>query len=195
MNMRSIDLPTRSGRIVSSGTRSGEEGFTLVELIVAVFILSLLVFATFNLLDAHLSEGEVVVSASDIAEELRMAMDTMVDQLRTASTFTSAKSNDLTFQGYVLGNNVLQTVRFFLDGDELKMTCSDLFAGEKVIASGVKSLAFTYYDKADTQLTNPDGSQAIRDSITQVEITLTLARSGGGVTVDKTATTRVRIKK
>lgn len=188
-------MPARCSRIGSCGTHSGEEGFTLVELIVAFFILSLLVFATFNLLDAHLSEGEVVVSSSDIAEELRMAMDNMVDQLRTARTFTRARSSDLTFQGYVLGSNDLQTVRFFLDGDKLKMTCTALFAGDKVIASGVKSLAFAYYDKADTQLTNPDGSQAIRDSITQVEIVLTLARSGGGVAVEKTATTRVRIKK
>lgn len=172
-----------------------EEGFTLVELIVAIFILSLLVFATFNLLDAHLSQGEVVVSSSDIAEEIRMAMDNMVDQLRTARTLTVARTSDLSFQGYVLGTEDLQTVRYFLEGENLKMTCSALFEGDKVIASGVKSLTFNYYDNTDSQLTNPDGSQDIRDTIYQVEIVLTLARSGGGVTVEKTATTRVRIKK
>mgnify|MGYP005835422963 CR=1 FL=1 len=193
--MRSLltSLLLRSNGLEDPGRR--EEGFTLVELIVAIFILSLLVFATFNLLDAHLSEGEVVVSSSDIAEEIRMAMDNMVDQLRTARTLTVARTSDLTFQGYVLGTQDLQAVRYFLDGENLKMTCSALFEGDKVIASGVKSLAFTYYDKTDSQLINPDVSQDIRDTISQVEIVLTLARSGGGVTVEKTATTRVRIKK
>ena len=170
----------------------GEEGFSLPELLVAVLVLSMLVLATFQMLDAQLSESGVVVSRSDIAEELRMAMDTMVDQLRTARSFTAAAESDVTFRGYVLGSESLQTVRFYLSNGNLYMSCPELFSGDKLISDGVTRLSLQYYDSTGSLLNNPDQSL---DSIALVEIEMAISRSSGKVTQEESAVTQVRIRK
>ncbi len=169
-----------------------EDGFSLPELLVAVLILSMLVLATFRLLDAMFEESGTVIARSDIAEDLRTAMDTMVDQLRTARTFVNAGSDDLTFTGYVLGNATQQTVRFFLSGNSLYMNCPALFNGDKLIIDGVTGIAFRYYSSAGTLLTNPNQSLG---SISLVEIELTVSRTSGKVRQEETAQTQVRVRK
>ncbi|WP_287155205.1 prepilin-type N-terminal cleavage/methylation domain-containing protein [Candidatus Solincola tengchongensis] len=178
--------------ILWHGPGKGEEGFSLPELLVAVLILSMLVLATFQLLDAQLGESGVVIARSDIAEDLRMAMDTMVDQLRTARTFHNAGANDMTFTGYVLGSATQQTVRFFLSGDALYMNCPALFSGDKLVVAGVSGLIFRYYSAAGTLLTNPNQSLA---SIALVEIELTISRTSGKVKQEETAKTQVRVRR
>ena len=180
-----------------------DEGFTLPELMIAVIVLSLIVFATFQLLNVHLKEGAVVVAKADMAEGLRSCLDTMVDQMRTAQAFTDAGTSSVTFTSYVLGTDQLYYVRFRMaptdeDGIYKIMYYQEILPPpaenptETMIAQDVTGLTLTYYDSTGTALTSPNDSL---EAITMVEIVLGMHKSGENIGLDESATTTVRMRK
>lgn len=162
----------------SDDRREAEEGFTLVELLIAFLILSLIVFAAFNMLDVNLKAGSVYAAKADLSQELRETGTTMVDQLRVAYAFTSANANSVSFTAYLTGTSQLYNVQFFLSGSNLIHRAGTGALGpsdDRVLASGVIRLAFTYYDSAGSVLSAPVSDLA---SIAKVEVELRMERSG-----------------
>ena len=180
-----------------------DEGFTLPELMIAVIVLSIIVFATFQLLNVHLKGSSVVVAKSDIAEGLRSTMDTMVDQMRTAQGFTDAGTTSATFVSYVLGTDQLYYVRFRLVPTDDPSIYNMMYyqettppppedAAETLLAQDITGLTLTYYDSTGTVLSAPNDSL---NAITMVEIELSMYKSGENIGLDETATTMVRMRK
>lgn len=179
-----------------------EEGFTLPELMIAVMVLSIIVFATFQLLNVHLKGGAVVVAKADMAEGLRSTLDSMVDQMRTAQAFTDAGNSSVTFTSYVLGTDQLYYVRFRLvpaeeDGFYEVMYYQETLPPpsedptETMVAQDVTGLTFTYYDSTGTLLPSPNDSL---EAITMVEIELNMYMSGENIGLEESATTTVRMR-
>lgn len=173
-----------------------EEGFTLVELIIAFIILALIVYAAFNLLDVNVTAGSVYALRADISQELRETTGAMVDQLRAASSFTNAQSDNVTFTSYLRGTNDLYNVQFFLDGNgNLIHRASTGGLGEgddKVLASNVTGLQLAYYDSTSTALGDPNS--ALGD-ICLVTITLTMTMSSSKSEMTDSVVTMVRVRR
>ena len=183
--------------------RKREEGFTLPELMIAVLIMSVIVFATFQLLDLHIKEGGVVVAKADIAEGMRSTLDTIVDQMRTAQEFTDAGANSATFTSYVLGTDDLYYVRFRLvPAEEAGFYQVMYYQGatpppsenpdETMITQNVTGLTFTFYDSTGTVLASPNDSL---EAITMVGIDLGMKISVDNIELQETSSTTVRMRK
>ena len=192
-----------------------DEGFTLPELMIAVMVLSLIVFATFQLLNVHLKEGAVVVAKADMAEGLRTTLDTMVDQMRTAQGFTAGNADTATFTSYVLGTDTLYYVRFRLEPTDEDGIYEMMYyqettpppvenPTETLIAQDVTGISLTYYDSAGSQLNDPKDedpevpldvpSEALH-TITMVDIEVSMHKSGENIALDESAKTTVRMRK
>ncbi|NPV59562.1 MAG: prepilin-type N-terminal cleavage/methylation domain-containing protein [Actinobacteria bacterium] len=168
-----------------------EEGFSLVELLIAFAILALLVYAAFNILDVNVKAGGVYAARADLSQELRETGTTMVDQLRMAYSFTTAEAGNVVFTAYLTGTTQLYNVQFFLQGSDLIHRVSTGIPGpsdNRVLASDVTRLKFTYYDSAGSVLSAPVASLS---SIAKVEIELTMNKSG----IEDSITTIARIRK
>ncbi|MBN2027775.1 MAG: prepilin-type N-terminal cleavage/methylation domain-containing protein [Actinobacteria bacterium] len=172
-----------------------EEGFTLVELIIAFIILALIVYAAFNLLDANITAGSVYSMKADISQELRETGSTMVDQLRTANSFTDAQSESVVFTSYITGDANLYNVQFLRQGEEIiqRINIGALSeADNKVIASNVTGLQFSYYDSTGSLLDSP--SSAL-NSIALIKIVVTMTLTSSDNVMTDSMETMVRIRK
>ncbi len=175
-----------------------EEGFTLTELMLAFLVFTLLIAATFQMLNKNIEAAEVYVTQADVSQDLREASNALVDQIRTANDFDKAEDTDLVFQSYITGTDTLYNVEFLLqDGDLIyrskRVSEGVLGSGDdKILVSGVTSLDFDYYDIAGTiPLTTPVSSLS---SITRVEIKLSISRRAQGRTIQDAITTTVRVR-
>jgi type II secretory pathway pseudopilin PulG len=166
----------------------GEEGYSLAELMISVIILSALVFATFQVLNANIEGGRTFAAKSEIAEDLRSTLDTMVTQLRAANVFVDAQSDDVSFQGYLTGGAVMQTARFYLSGTDLMYTCADVGISDSLISSDITVLNMTYYDSTGTLLPSPNDSL---ESIAEMRIDITV---GTNEDLGNSATTTVKVR-
>lgn len=184
-------LRGEAGMKAYCGRRAREEGFTLVELLIAFVILSLLVYAAFNIMDVNIKAGGVYAARADLSQELRETGTTMVDQLRTAYSFTTAEASNVVFSSYLTGTSQLYNVQFFLQGTDLIHRVSTGVPGasdDRVLASDVTGLEFTYYDSAGSVLSVPVSNLS---SIAKVEMELTMNKNG----IEDTINTIARIRK
>jgi len=171
-----------------------EEGFTLVELIIAFIVLALIVYAAFNLLDVNITAGSVYSLRADISQELRETAGMMVDQLRTADSFKDAQSDSVMFTSYITGTTDLYNVQFLRQDEEIihRINIGDLSETDnKVIASNVTGLQLSYYDSAGSLLGSPSTSL---NSIAMIKIVLTMTMSSNDNVLTDSVETMVRIR-
>ncbi|MDX6681173.1 MAG: hypothetical protein QOG94_1212 [Solirubrobacteraceae bacterium] len=76
---------------------AGEDGFTLVELLVAMVLSILVVVGILNTLDGFSSNAARQTRATDANEQVRKAMDGIVGDLRQAKTIQYAGADDLVY--------------------------------------------------------------------------------------------------
>lgn len=172
-----------------------EDGFSLAELMIVFVVLSLIVYAAFTILDSNVKAGSTFKMQSDLSQEMKTAMDTMSDQIRSARDFVSATDTDLTFTSYVTGTGTLYNVRFRLSSGQIlyQVTLGGAnYIPETAIANGVTSLDFDYISSAGGDLPNPGASLS---SIYGVKITLTMAKTSMGITERLTSTTVVKVRR
>lgn len=77
--------------------RRNENGFTLVELLVAMMISLVVLFATLQSLDAFSSNAAHQTRVTDANDQVRSAMDRTVADLRGASAILRASATDLVY--------------------------------------------------------------------------------------------------
>ncbi len=75
----------------------GEDGFTLVELLVAMAICVIVLLATLQSLDAFTSNATEQTRVTDANDQVRTAMDRTVADLRGASSILRASATDLVY--------------------------------------------------------------------------------------------------
>jgi type II secretory pathway pseudopilin PulG len=77
--------------------RDGEDGFTLVELLVALTLSMIVLFATLTSLDLFSTSAATQTRATDANAQVRATMDRVVDDMRGASSLLRATSSDLVY--------------------------------------------------------------------------------------------------
>lgn len=169
-------------------------GFSLVEILVALGIFSLIILALANFQVDVWSQNNLINSSLNADSEMRSALKKMVAELRgTAQSDTgtyqisTATKNTLTFFSDVDGDGRREQVRYFLTGTSLqrgliKPTGNPLayVAGTETLTTVVHSVAnpnqelFAYHDQnytgTETALVEPINIPLIR----LIKITLTV---------------------
>ncbi len=80
-----------------SDLRDGEDGFTLVELLVAMTISTIVLFATLYSLDQFSTSAAQQTELTDANQQVRERMDSAVRDLRGASGILTATASDLVY--------------------------------------------------------------------------------------------------
>ncbi|MEO6713895.1 MAG: prepilin-type N-terminal cleavage/methylation domain-containing protein [Mycobacteriales bacterium] len=170
-----------------SHIRSGEDGFTLVELLVAMALSTIVLLATLQSLDVFSSNAAQQTRVTDANEQVRSSMDRTVADLRGASVVLQATANDLVYS--VSQSSTTTSVR------RLCVFSGDLYGSASTVASSPpptapatacgtamtrlaslragSSTAFTY-DGASSV------STALAKNVKNIGLKLSLDTSGGG---------------
>jgi prepilin-type N-terminal cleavage/methylation domain-containing protein len=152
-----------------------DEGFTLVELMITVFIAGIMGAAILGVFMSSLhvfaSEGNRMTSqdgarlgAQQMARYLRGAASSMTNQTTTSDAVVVANPQEVVFYCDVTGDGKTEKVRFYLSGTNLRMQTANpnmatnppsypSYQTDSIIAQGVvngSTAVFTYYNYDDT---------------------------------------------
>lgn len=155
-----------------------ERGFTLVEVVVAVLIFSLVMGAALVLYQQGVFSWNREEARVDVQENLRIGLDRMSRELRSAVALYEATNNSIGFK-----SADGKTVRYY-HRDDVGQLMREVDGGHNPVASYVTALRLAYYDADNNPTQN-------LENIRRVEITLT-GRKGGGPEVTMTTSVKIR---
>jgi prepilin-type N-terminal cleavage/methylation domain-containing protein len=136
---------------------SSEEGFTLVEMLVTLMVMSIIAAAFLTVFSRVLTDSETVQARRDYLNEMRFAMETMTKQIRQATAIDTQQADYMGMDTLI--NGVEHHVHYRVIGTDL---VRELDGGSAVtILSDLTTNAVFLY-------TTVDGT------LQQVEITLTV---------------------
>ncbi len=180
-----------------SKTLSQEDGFTLVEILVALSLSIIVLFATLQSLDLFSSNAASQTRVTDANEKVRLTMDRTVRDLRGASTILIATSNDLAYA--VPETSGVRIARLCVDGTDVysfSAPAAAAVAPTATCASGSKiakvrttdPTAFTYDGAASA-------AGAAAALVRNVGLKLSVDASGGGRTGGSTLTASAAVRR
>ena len=182
-------------------------GFTLVEVMVSIAILSILFGTIYRAFDGFTRSYVKENVKAGVQQKTRIGIDLMARDIRLAGLdplgsanagFNAANTNstsiqftaDLNYDGDL--DDPFEDIRYFLNGNQLQQT-ADLGTGPvtDTLLDNVIGLTFTYLNETDTPLAEPVATDEIRT----VLISLTLQREAGrDEPISRTYTSRIRCR-
>jgi type II secretory pathway pseudopilin PulG len=167
--------------------RGGEDGFTLVELLVAMGISIIVLLATLVTFDGFARNAAHQTRVTDAGDQVRRVMDRTVADLRTASVVLTASASDLAYAVPVT-TTTSRVQRLCVDSGELYSSAtvtSTPAAPGTACSSGAK--VATLKSTASTAFTYDGASSSASPStVKNVGITLSLDASKAGKTGSST---------
>jgi prepilin-type N-terminal cleavage/methylation domain-containing protein len=163
----------------SQGNR-GEAGFTLVELVVTMAVMSIVATSVMSVAFRLFTTTNTVTNRRDVLTDGRQAIDQMTKQLRQAESVDMAGSNDytLTFDSYVDGEAAVITWRVV--GTEAPYTLEQSRDILSIVGDGdFAPLVSPLLCKAD--LTSPGCQTTESDGVTYDHLPFTYTSHGGVV--------------
>ena len=156
----------------------GQDGFTLVELMVAMSIFLLILVGIFQVFDPSRNAYQVSTRKLDVQQNARVAMDRMARQIRMTGYFPenidNNNANDLSNSVQVATNAALSVAgdldgtgassayTFCLDSTGLRRVSGAIGAAASytcsngtLMAESVTALSFAYFDSANNPVPNP----------------------------------------
>ena len=191
-----------------------KSGFTIIEILVSIFILTLIGLAVSSFAKDIFSLNRITSESLTAQNEARRALKTMSAEIRTASpsslgayALAQSATSSFTFYSNIDGDSFKERVRYFLDGTTLKKgvikpigtpltyspaneVISELIPG---VANATTSI-FSYYDK------NYDGTaQALIEpidiaTVRLVKITIVVDKDPQTPPSPMTLTTQISIR-
>jgi len=163
------------------GVLRGQDGFTLVELMVAMSIFLLILVGIFQVFDPSRNAYQVSERKLGVQQNARIAMDRMARQIRMTGYFPEnvdadttnnlfnpiqvATESGLAIAGDLDVTGASQLYTFCLDAQGLKRVRGAIGAGAsyicgngEVMAESVTALRFAYFDSANNPVPNPPGA-------------------------------------
>ena len=146
-------------------SRKATSGVSIIELVIWIAIAGLLLVAMSILLGNGLRSNRFQFEQVLITEDARRQLELMSDTLRDARNdggnnwLVAAEDNSVTIRGDADFDGVIEQVRYFLDGDDLKRGITELDDTEivRTVARSIRNSVegdalFTYYDAEGNQL-------------------------------------------
>ena len=156
----------------------GQDGFTLVELMVAMSIFLLILVGIFQVFDPSRNAYQVSERKLGVQQNARVAMDRMARQIRMAGYFPENIDNDntndlsnsiqvatesaISVAGDLDNTGASSAYTFCLDGAGLRRVqgaigaaASYTCANGQLMAESVTALSFAYFDSANNPVPNP----------------------------------------
>ena len=156
----------------------GQDGFTLVELMVAMSIFLLILVGIFQVFDPSRNAYQVSERKLDVQQNARVAMDRMARQIRMTGYFPENVDNDntndlqnpiqvgtesaLSVAGDLDGTGASNVYTFCRDAAGLRRVSGAIGAGAaytcangQLMAESVTALSFAYFDSANNPVPNP----------------------------------------
>lgn len=141
-------------------------GFTLIELAISIVLVSILLSAIYLVYDAGFRTTVQQWTRTGVKGEVGRAMVVIGSDLRQATSVTSATATEMTFTVDADGNGVDETVQYTwggVAGDPLnRVQSAPAPSYTRLVVSSVNSLAFSYYDAANTLLSFPVTASQVR---------------------------------
>lgn len=165
--------------------RSGEEGFTLVELLVSILVSMIVlaaISATFVLQNKSYARQEQVV---DVQENARAALQLMTKELLMAGYDPTGKAGagieaadantvrftmDLDENEDVTGSS--EDITYALDTTDNQVTRQVGSGTPQPIGESIQALSFKYFDSDDNELTGVPLNSSDREEVTRVSVEL-----------------------
>src|SRR6266511_2863742 len=120
--------------------RRRPSGHTLIEILVAGLIMTLLGLSLWTLLRSTYNSQYEVLGQNTANTYARQAMDELVDNLRGAKAITAGTASELTFT-----DNSGNAIRYWREGTNLRKTTNGSPTGGTAVATGINLLSFAYW--------------------------------------------------
>ena len=165
--------------------KSGEEGFTMVELLISILVSTIVlgaISAAFVLQNKSYAKQEQVV---DVQENARAALQLMTKELLMAGYDPSGNANagilvadddrvqftmDLDQDEAVTGSG--ENITYALDTTENQVTRTSGGGSAQPIGESIQALSFKYFDSDDLELTSVPLNSSDREEVTRVSVEL-----------------------
>jgi type II secretion system protein J len=180
---------------------STKKGFSLIELLVALAIMSIVSLAIYSVFAASSRTYTTQGVTADVQQSVRAAMEVMLQDIRAAGLDPTASGNfgielaDASKLRFTLDsidagindfNGVLEDVQseritYVLDGTELNQILYETTASETAaepLISDVQNLTFTYYDAEGNDLGSPVPALQLSD-IRSIEVSISIEEPAG----------------
>lgn len=166
-----------------------KKGITLIELIIAVTLFSILGSVVLWVFVVGLRSWDSGRNRADIRQSVNMALERMTRELSQASEITTAKAGNITFQADLDQNGTAETITFDVtNADNLERTESGV---DILMVSNVQDFTLGYYLESDNDtLLSAVNSPATRDTIRVVVISITVNEGDETLTFSTSAYTR-----
>ena len=120
--------------------RSNRRGMTLMELLIAGLIMSLVGIGIYNMIRASYDSQDRIIDQNTAIARGRQAIDDWVDNIRGAANVTQANNTSIT-----IVNNAGESVRYWKSGTEIRRSVNGIPSTGLVVVRGVSVLDFTYW--------------------------------------------------
>lgn len=173
-------------KITQRGGLADTKGFTLVEMLVSMLILSVVMSAIFAFLWSASNYWQAGQATADVTENARLGLNRMTRELKQASEITSATATEMVFK--VNYGNGVETVSYGFtpgsNGSPGTVWRNSDISTQTTLMENVKSAQFDYYGNDYRCDANNDGeitfselqscSSSPSTKIARVDITLTM---------------------
>jgi len=165
-------------------TRSGEKGFSFLELLIVLGVFSFIVGGLFSVLQRSQTRYQFEQDVTEAQQAARTAVDLMEREIRLAGFpklsyydaalgytanssvislgFVTTNSTDLIFEGDINEDGIVEVVEYRLNGTVLERSAVAKPGGGtaatpafKTLAENVRTLSLTYFDSANNSTTIP----------------------------------------
>jgi prepilin-type N-terminal cleavage/methylation domain-containing protein len=194
----------------ANGTRRGDPGFSLIELLIASVILPIVLSAAYLVFITLSGDYSSISAQSEATAEAQRAMDTLVRELRQAQqiedgsgAFAVTQADRCSFYCDVDLDNVPERITYYTDGTDLYRVVAEstthVFPYNFVDGAAVRvvnlttssQVVFTYYDVADPLTVDTTPNPA---SVCAVGVHLSASRPSQNGQVHVDFSTRVKIR-
>lgn len=156
-------------------TEKSRTGFTLLEVMITLVLVSFLIIALSTMYWGGFKVAYSQIKRGGVKGEVGRAFINMAQELRQATSITTAGNFNLVFILDSDSNGVDETVRYLWGGAVgnpfKRIQISPLPTYTTTMVNSVNSLSFAYYNAANTILTQPVNAAQVRVVVVNITVT------------------------